>query len=101
MVKYPYQLVPQFHLGEEVHVDLIGLWDVHYNSSSILGKEQSRKYKALTIIDKTTGWPEFIATQNKNSCHIAILFDSEWLCSYPRPARVVFDNGTKFVGQEF
>ena len=86
---------------EEVHVDLIGLWDVHYNSSSIPGKGTIQKIQALTIIDKTTGWPEFIATQNKTSYHIAILFDSEWLCRYPRPARVVFDNGTKFVGQEF
>jgi hypothetical protein len=86
---------------EEVHVDLIGPWDVHYNSSSIPGKGTIQKIQALTIIDKTTGWPEFIATQNKTSYHIAILFDSKWLCCYPRPARVVFNNGTEFVGQEF
>jgi len=86
---------------EEVHVDLIGPWDVKYNSSAIPGKGTVEKIRALTVIDKATGWPEFIAIQNKTSYHIAILFDSEWLCRYPRPARVVYDNGSEFVGQEF
>jgi hypothetical protein len=86
---------------EEVHVDLIGPWDVHYNSISIPGKGTIQKIQALTVIDKATGWPEFIAIQNKTSYHIAILFDSEWLCRYPRPARVIFDNGSEFMGQEF
>jgi hypothetical protein len=48
-----------------------------------------------------TGWPEFFAIRNKTSYHIALLFDSEWLCCYPRPARVVYDNENEFVGQEF
>jgi len=86
---------------EEVHVDLIGPWDVRYNSSSMPGRSTIEKIHALTSIDKATGWPEFIAIQNKTSHHIALLFNSEWLCRYPRPARVVFDNGTEFTGSEF
>jgi hypothetical protein len=86
---------------EEVHVDLIGPWDVQYNSTSVPGKGTTEKIQALTIIDKATGWPEFVATRNKTSFHIALLFDSEWLCRNPRPARVVYDNGTEFVGHEF
>jgi len=86
---------------EEVHVDLIGPWDVRYNSTTVPGKGTIEKIQALTIIDKATGWPEFIAIRNKSSYHISILFDSEWLCRYPRPARVVYDNGNEFVGQEF
>lgn len=86
---------------EEVHVDLVGPWDVWYNSTSIPGKGSIEKIQALTIIDKVTGWPEFIAIQKKSSYHIALLFDSEWLCHNPRPARVVYDNGNDFVGQEF
>ncbi len=86
---------------EEVHIDLVGLWDVHYNSTSVPGKGSIEKIQALTVIDKATGWLEFIATKNKTSYHITILFDSEWLCRYPRPARVVYDNGNKFLGQEF
>ena len=44
------------------------------------------------VIDKTTGLPEFIAIKNKTIHNIALLFDSEWLCHYPRPAKVVYDN---------
>jgi hypothetical protein len=86
---------------EQVHVDLIGPWDVRYNSTSVPGKSTIEKIQALTIMDKATGWPEFVAIRNKTSQHIALSFDSEWLCRYPRPAQVVYDNGTEFTGQEF
>jgi hypothetical protein len=91
----------KFQPWEEVHVDFIGPWDARFNYTNIPGKSTIQKIHALTIIDKATGWPEFIAIKNKTSLHIALLFDSEWLCSYPRPARVVYDNGTEFTGQEF
>jgi hypothetical protein len=42
-----------------------------------------------------------VATKNKSSYHIRLPFDSEWLCRYPRPRRVMFDNGTEFTGGEF
>jgi len=86
---------------EEVHVDLVGPWDVRFNITSVPGKATIEKIHVLTVIDKATGWPEFIAICNKSSYHISILFDGEWLCHYPRPAKVVFDNGTEFTGQEF
>jgi len=86
---------------EEVHVNLVGPWDVRFNITSVPGKATIEKIHALTVIEKATGWPEFIAICNKSSYHISILFDSEWLCRYPIPAKVVFDNGTKFTGQEF
>jgi len=86
---------------EEVYVDLIGPWDVRYNSSGIPGRSTIEKIHALTCIDKATGLPEFVAIQNKTSHHVALLFDGEWLCRYPRPARVVFNNGTEFTGSEF
>jgi hypothetical protein len=86
---------------EQVHVDLIGPWDVKYNSTSVPGKSTIEKIQALTIMDKATGWPEFVAIRNKTSLHIASSFDSEWLCCYPRPAQVVYDKGSEFTGQEF
>ncbi len=86
---------------EEVQIDLIGPWHVHYNSASIPGKGSVKQIQALTVIDKATGWPEFIAPQNGSSYHIAILFDSEWFCCYPRPAKVVYENGNGFLGHEF
>jgi hypothetical protein len=39
---------------EELHVDLIGPWEVRYNSSSIPGNTTVEKIQALTIIDKAT-----------------------------------------------
>ena len=65
------------------------------------GKSTIEKIHALTAIDKATGWPEFTAILNKTSFHVSIMFDRIWLCHYPRPSRVVYDNGTEFVGQEF
>ena len=84
-----------------MHADLIGPWDVRYNIANVPGKDVIEKIHALTIIDKATGWPEFLTIRNKTSYHIALLFDSAWLCHYPRPAKVVFDNGNELVGQEF
>jgi hypothetical protein len=86
---------------EEVHVDLIGPWDVCYNSSTVTGRSTIEKIQALTIINKATGWPEFVTIRNKSSYRIALLFDSTWLCHYPRPTRVVFGNGSEFIGREF
>jgi hypothetical protein len=82
-------------------VDLIGPWDVKYNSSAIPRKGTFEKLQALTVINKATGWPEFIAICNKTRYHIALLFDSKWLCRYPRPAREVYNNDIEFFGQEF
>jgi hypothetical protein len=62
---------------EEVHIDLISPWDIKYNSSEVPGKASVEKIQALTVMDKATGWPEFIAIRNKTSYHITILFDSE------------------------
>ena len=38
---------------------------------------------------------------NKRSESIATLFGNEWLSRYPRPQKVVHDNGGEFVGYEF
>jgi hypothetical protein len=86
---------------EEVHVDMIGPWTVHFELQDRPGTTIVQQLQALTILDKGMGWPEFIATQSKSSQEIAILFDGAWLCRYPRPDRVVFDNGGEFMGGEF
>lgn len=57
--------------------------------------------QALTIINKATGWPEFVAIHNNSGQHIALSFGSEWLCCYPRPAKVIYNNGTEFTGHKF
>ena len=99
--KIPLPVTSTLAPWEEVHVDLIGPRDVQYNSTAVPGRSTVEKIHALTAIDKATGWPEFTAILNKTSYHISILFDGIWLCRYPCPARVVYDNGAEFVGQEF
>jgi ribosomal protein L21E len=99
--KIPLPTHHKFHPWEEVYVDLIGPWDARFNSTNIPGKSTIEHIHALTIIDKASGWPEFVAINNETSLNIALLFDSEWLCRYPRPARVVYDNGAEFTGHEF
>jgi transposase InsO family protein len=80
---------------------MIGPWTVHFELSDQPGKTVVQQLHALTVIDKGTGWSEFIATQSKTSQQIAILFNGAWLCRYPCPDRVVFDNGGEFIGGEF
>jgi hypothetical protein len=54
------------------------------NASTMPGKTTTETIQAITIIDKATGWPEFVGpNRNKTFYHISILFDSEWLCRYP------------------
>jgi transposase InsO family protein len=86
---------------EEVHVDMIGPWTVQFTLTNQPGTTKLEQLLTLTIIDKGTGWPEFVATQSKTSQQIAILFDGAWLCRYPCPQRVIFDNGGEFTGGEF
>jgi len=62
---------------------------------AVPGKSTIEKIYALTAINKATGWPECTAILNKTSYHVALLFNSTWLCCYPHPARVVCDNGTE------
>jgi hypothetical protein len=99
--KIPLPMTSKLAPWEEVHIDLIGPWDVCYNLTAAPGKSTIEKIHALTTIEKATGWLEFTAILNKTSYHVSILFDSTWLCRYPRPARVLYDNGTEFVRQEF
>ena len=83
----------------DVHVDLIGPWtvDVEVEDGSI----KPFPINALTCIDSATQWPEFCATRHKTSFHITKLFDTHWLCRYPRPHRVIYDSGGEFAGLEF
>lgn len=87
--------VPPFHT---VHVDMIGPWRVYFK---IVGKKVYKEVQALTIVDRATTWPEIIPTLNKESLVIAELFDKVWLCRYPRPNRIIHDNGNEFTGFEF
>ena len=66
---------------------------------------------AMTMVDPATGWFEIaelpyievkqikennIDYIDKTSARISQLFDKVWLSRYPRPTKVVFDNGSEF-----
>ena len=85
---------------DRVHVDCVGPWtvDIRIQDSD---KVVKRTILALTMICEATLWPEIALVQNTKSWHVAHVFDSTWLCRYPRPKAVVFDNGGEFIGVEF
>ena len=66
----------------------------------------------MTMIDPVSGWFEIVEVPSyivddvkkkltkeqidKSSARISRLFDQTWLSRYPRPSKVVFDNGSEF-----
>ena len=52
----------------------------------------------MTFIDPATGWFEIaeVSTLDQSSARISKLFDEVWLSRYPRPRKVLFDNGSEF-----
>ncbi|KAL7465162.1 hypothetical protein ACHAXS_005488 [Conticribra weissflogii] len=83
-----------------VHIDCTGPWDILYKSD-ITNKTITYKLNLLTITDACLGWTEFAVTKNKTAQHTAHLFNINWLCQYPCPQKVVYDNGSKFIGFKF
>ena len=78
----------------EVAVDMIGPWKVKYGNRGLT-------FNALTIIDTSTNFLEIIRCDWKSSAYVADRFQQAWLTQYPRPVRVIFDQGTEFVGTAF
>jgi len=56
---------------------------------------------ALTILDVTSTLSESIRIENKTAAHCALQFTNHWLSRYPKPLRVVHDQGSEFSGLEF
>ncbi len=85
---------------EIVHVDCCGPWKVRwYNEEK--GKTRSLDIHLLSMVEACTGWSEFARVKSASSIATATAFDKGWLCHYPRPHKVVHDNGPEFMGCEF
>jgi hypothetical protein len=52
--------------------------------------------RCFTAIDSTTSWPEICEITDKRSQTVMDALHSNWLCRYPRPIQVNFDNGSEF-----
>ena len=50
----------------------------------------------MTFIDPATGWFEITEIPDKSSARISQIFNSTWLARYPRPQKIIFDNGNEF-----
>ena len=70
----------------ELYMDLIGPFNQQY---------------ALVILDVATKWIEMIPLENKRPATVARAFDQQWLCRYPRPTRLIHDQGPEFIYEEF
>ena len=79
---------------ETVAVDLIGPWKFKVQGATL-------EFHALTMVDQDTNLVEAVRIQNKNSAHIAMLFENNWLSRYPRPIKCIHDQGNEFTGSEF
>jgi len=78
----------------EVAVDTIGPWPV-----TIDGVEH--KLYAVTIIDTVTNLTELVQVATPNSTLAARAMETGWLHRYPRPVRVIHDQGPEYQGQIF
>ncbi|MGH7974544.1 MAG: RNase H-like domain-containing protein, partial [bacterium] len=76
-------------------VDLIGPYDVKTLHN------KNKQIWAMTMIDPATSWFEVIEIPNKRMQTCAALLDREWLCRYPRPTELIYDNGKEFKNEEF
>ena len=99
-----------------VHIDLIGPYTVtaqqNQPGSTTRTQEVELHLTYMTMLDQATGWfeivevPSFIVedmkrkkfrkTMDKSSARISRLFDQTWLARYPRPRKIIFDNGSEF-----
>jgi hypothetical protein len=76
----------------QVHIDLVGPWPVQTPSG--------KKYlSVLTCIDPAIGWFKMIEIPDKTAEYVMEAFNDIWLCRYPRPQMVRFDNGGEFKAE--
>lgn len=85
---------PETEPWKDIAVDLAGPWEATVNNKKM-------QFHTFTIIDVFTGWVEIIPIDNKEMGTICDLLVQEWLRRYPRPSRVIFDQGKEFDNKIF
>lgn len=74
-------------------IDLAGPWKAKVDGKIVT-------FHTLTIIDPFTSWLEVIPIMTKEATHVRDMIEQEWLRRYPRPSRVIYDQGGEFLSQE-
>ena len=78
---------------QEVHCDSIGPWKIELRATELT-------FHAMTMIDPCTNLVEIKYTLSTTAKEGAAAVENGWLSRYPRPLKIVTDNGPEF-GQEF
>ena len=79
----------------EVAIDTIGPWEIPVRQGN------SVKFNALTMIDTVTNFVELQRVESMAARSAALAFETGWLFRYPRPVRLIHDQGTEFMGEGF
>jgi hypothetical protein len=79
---------------KRVNVDLIGPYKIKTINDP--KDKEPRDLRALTMIDPVTGWFEIKAILKPDAATVMDAFHDAWLCRYPRPEQIGFDNGSEF-----
>ena len=75
---------------ECVCIDLVGPYTVPDKTGC------DRVLQAMTFIYPATGWFEITEIPEKSRARISQIFNSTRLARYPRPQKIIFDNGNEF-----
>ena len=78
---------------QQVHCDSIGDWTIDLRARTL-------KFHAMTMIDACTNLVEIKHTFSTTAAEGAAAVENTWLARYPRPVKIVTDQGPEF-GQEF
>jgi hypothetical protein len=78
---------------QEVHCDSIGPWKIDLQARTLT-------FHAMTMIDPHTNLVEIKSTLTTTSKEASAAVENAWLARYPRPLKIVSDQGPKF-GSEF
>ena len=85
---------------EKIQVDCAGPWTIRVRNS-VTGEIVEHKIKILSVVELSTGWPEFAILANSTAQEAAVALDRCYFCRYPRPKECGHDNGPEFLGMEF
>ena len=109
----PPKIIAELKPWDTVHIDLIGPYSVYVKQHKPGGTidDVDLHLTCMTFIDPATGWFEICEVPyfdieevkignkkyiSKTSARISQLFNNTWLSRYPRPRKVIFDNGSEF-----
>ncbi len=87
--KLPPKNISTHKPGSRICVDCIGPYSVRTKDGDIV-------LNAMTMIDPETGWFEIAECKNNSSAMTSKLLNNYWLSRYPRPNKIIYDNGPEF-----